>query len=236
MQKIHVLVVDDEWNMRNLLRIYLSKSGFQVTEASGGSEALSVIKQSSFDLIILDVMMPDMDGWDVCKKIRKVNQSPILMLTARTETQDKVHGFNVGADDYVVKPFEPEELIARVFALIRRAGMAETQPSPIETISYRGILIDSKSRQVFVNEQPVEYTPKEFELLRYMAEHPNRAFSREVLLEQVWGDDYFGDIRTVDTHVKNIREKLRQAGLNDTPVQTVWGVGYRFHAIEDRDS
>jgi two-component system, OmpR family, response regulator ResD len=236
MQKIHVLVVDDEWNMRNLLRIYLSKSGFQVTEASGGSEALSLIKQASFDLILLDVMMPDMDGWDVCKKIRKVKQTPILMLTARTETQDKVHGFNVGADDYVVKPFEPEELIARVFALIRRSGMAEAQASPAETISYRGILIDSKSRQVFVNEQPVEYTPKEFELLRFMAEHPNRAFSREVLLEQVWGEAYLGDIRTVDTHVKNIREKLRQAGLNDTPVQTVWGIGYKFHATQDRFS
>jgi len=248
MQKIHVLVVDDEWNMRNLLKIYLTKNDLRVTEAGSGHEALKLIDQTPFDIILLDVMMPDMDGWEVCKKIRETKQTPILMLTARTETKDKVLGLNVGADDYVVKPFEPDELMARVFALLRRSSLTETTNVPDKSISYPNIEINPAARQVRVKKEsvessqssdPVEWeivecTPKEFDLLRFLAEYPKRAFTREMLLERVWGSDYFGDIRTVDTHVKNIREKLRKAGLSYHPIQTVWGVGYKFHAIEEQ--
>jgi two-component system response regulator ResD len=228
MPKIHLLVVDDEWNMRNLLRIYLTKSGFQVTEASNAHEALKLIGQFPFDLVLLDIMMPDMDGWEVCRRIRETKQMPIIMLTARTETKDKVHGLNVGADDYLVKPFEPEELIARVFALLRRSNLIEPAAVWSKVISYSDLQIDPEARQVFVKEHPIELTPKEFDLLYFLAEHPNRAYSREILLEQVWGTDYFGDIRTVDTHIKNVREKIRKAELSYTPIQTVWGVGYKF--------
>lgn len=233
MQKIHVLVVDDEWNMRNLLKIYLTKKGLRVTEASSGHEALKFVGQTTFDVILLDVMMPDMDGWEVCNQIRASTPTPIIMLTARSETQDKVLGLNKGADDYVVKPFEPDELMARIFALLRRSGLTETMQTPEKKISYRNIEIDPAARQVQVTDKSVECTPKEFDLLRFLAQYPERAFTREVLLEQVWGSDYYGDIRTVDTHVKNIREKLRKAGLIYNPIQTVWGVGYKFHVFED---
>lgn len=233
MSKLHLLVVDDEWNMRNLLRIYLSKNGFEVTEAANGNEALKQVEQKSFDLILLDVMMPDMDGWEVCRRIRLINQTPIIMLTARSETKDKVQGLNVGADDYVVKPFEPDELIARIFALLRRSSMPEVTASIPLLIQYSDIQIDSDAREVKVRDQFIILTPKEFELLRFLAEHPNRAFTREICLEQVWGEDFFGDTRTVDTHVKNIREKLRAAGLPYAPIQTVWGVGYKFQPPGD---
>jgi two-component system, OmpR family, response regulator ResD len=233
MQKIHLLVVDDEWNMRNLLRIYLTKSGFQISEAGNGHDALKLIEQNTFDLILLDIMMPDMDGWEVCKQIRQTKQTPILMLTARTETKDKVQGLNLGADDYLVKPFEPDELLARVFALLRRSSLTDALAVLPKTIDYPDIEIDPDARQVKVKDQPVDLTPKEFDLLRFLAQNPNRAFTREVCLEQVWGDDYFGDIRTVDTHVKNIREKLRAAGLSYVPIQTVWAVGYKFYPQEE---
>jgi two-component system response regulator ResD len=232
MQKIHLLVVDDEWNMRNLLRIYLTKNGFQVTEANSGHEALKLIEQIPFDLILLDIMMPDMDGWDVCKRIRETKQMPVMMLTARTETKDKVHGLTMGADDYLVKPFEPEELIARVFALLRRSSLIEPAAIFTKTVSHHDLNIDPEARQVLIKDCPIELTPKEFDLLYFLADNPNRAFTREVLLEQVWGTDYFGDIRTVDTHIKNVREKARKAELSYSPIQTVWGVGYKFHRSE----
>lgn len=235
MQKIHLLVVDDEWNMRNLLRIYLTKNGFQVTEASNGHEALELVEQIPFDLILLDVMMPDLDGWEVCKKIRLTKQTPILMLTARTETKDKVQGLNLGADDYLIKPFEPDELMARVFALLRRSSMSERETVLSKTISYPDLMIDPEARQVRIKDYTIEHTPKEFDLLYFLADNPNRAFTREVLLEQVWGTDYFGDIRTVDTHVKNIREKARRVELSYSPIQTVWGVGYKFYQSEARE-
>lgn len=233
MNKLRVLVVDDEWNLRNLLRIYLTKNGLDVTEAKNGHAGVSMAEQQVFDLIILDVMMPDMDGWQVCKKIRETKDTPILMLTARDETRDKVKGFEIGADDYLVKPFDPEELIARVFALIRRSNIAEMKSIP-HTITHHDLTIDPEGRQVFVNEQSIDFTPKEFDLLHILAEQSRRAFSRESLLELVWGNDYFGDERTVDTHVKNIREKVRKAGLSFNPIQTVWGVGYKFQGLDKR--
>ncbi|CAM4421836.1 response regulator transcription factor [Paenibacillus tarimensis] len=197
MSKLQILVVDDEWNMRNLLRVYLTKNGFQVSEAANGHEALQVIERGSYDLILLDVMLPDMDGWEVCKRVRQTKQTPIIMLTARTETKDKVQGFTLGADDYVVKPFEPDELIARIFALLRRANSKETDLFPISQIEYNDLLISSEARQVKVKDRPVDFTPKEFDLLRFLAEHPNRAFTRDICLEQVWGEEFFGDTRTV---------------------------------------
>lgn len=232
MGTIHVLVIDDEWNMRNLLRIYLLKQGFKVSEANNGHEALMRTQAESFDLIILDIMMPDMDGWEVCRRIRQTNQTPILMLTARTETKDKVQGLMMGADDYLVKPFEPDELVARVFALLRRSSILEQKNEFTSSITFLKLTIDPNARQVLANEKSIDLTPKEFDLLCFLAKHPNRAYTREICLEQVWGNDYYGDIRTVDTHVKNIREKLREAGLPYSPIQTVWGIGYKFNPDE----
>ncbi len=234
MQKFQILVVDDEWNMRNLLRIYLTKNGYEVTEAKNGHEALSLVANQAFDVIILDVMMPEMDGWEVCSKIRETKQTPILMLTARTETKDKVHGLTVGADDYLVKPFEPEELMARVFALVRRSQISEASVMPSKTIKHLDMSIDPVGREVFILDRSIDFTPKEFDLLYLLADQSKRAFTREVLLTQVWGQDYFGDIRTVDTHVKNIRDKARKTGLSYNPIQTVWGVGYKFQGKDER--
>ncbi|MGE7274841.1 response regulator transcription factor [Brevibacillus panacihumi] len=232
MKNMQVLVVDDEWNMRNLLRIYLTKHGFKVTEAKNGNEAVKLFNQLSFDLIILDIMMPDLDGWEVCKKIREQKETPILMLSARNETKDKVKGLQIGGDDYLVKPFEPEELIARVFALLRRASVLESTNMK-KMIIHQDMCINPEGRQVLVKTEPIEFTPKEFDLLQKLAEQPGRVYNREMLLESIWGPDYLGDIRTVDTHVKNIREKVKKAGLSYNPIQTVWGVGYKFQGKED---
>lgn len=225
-----VLVVDDEWNMRNLLRIYLTKQGFDVKEASNGKEALAWAEKESFDIILLDLMMPDMDGWQVCRKIRESSMTPMLMLTARTETKDKVQGLGLGADDYLTKPFDPEELVARVFALIRRSTLTQTQVVVETKIEAPEMIIYPEGRQVHIHETQVELTPKEFDLLVSLAEHQQRAFSREALVETLWGHDYMGESRVVDTHIKNIREKVQRAGLSYNPIQTVWGVGYKFYA------
>ncbi|BCJ88355.1 response regulator transcription factor [Effusibacillus dendaii] len=233
MNKVRVLVVDDEWNMRNLLRIYLAKNGFEVTDATNGEEALEWIGKQSFDLVVLDVMMPNMDGWQVCSKIRETENIPILMLTARTETKDKVHGLRLGADDYLTKPFDPEELVARVFALLRRSRVTETDDSQARTILHPDLKIDLEGRKVLVKNKPVEFTPKEFDLLYVLAANPQRVFTRDNLLERIWDLDYLGDVRTIDTHVKNVREKVRRAGLSYVPIQTVWGVGYKFQEPED---
>lgn len=228
MAKIQVLVVDDEWNMRNLLRIYLMKEGFEVKEASSGYEALSMMKQHSFDLLILDVMMPGMDGWQVCKAVRETETMPILMLTARSETKDKVHGLGLGADDYVTKPFEPEELLARVFSLLRRSMINQAHKLQESTINFHNLKINAEAREVHIHEESVDFTPKEFDLLLYLGKHSQRTFSREELVERLWGYEYTGEARVVDTHIKNIREKLQRAGLGYNPIQTVWGVGYKF--------
>lgn len=229
----HILVVDDETNMRNLLRLYLNPEGFEVTEAKNGFEALDLIDKHPFDLIILDVMMPDLNGWEVCSKIRETKQTPILMLTARSETKDKVQGLKLGADDYLVKPFEMDELSARVFALLRRAKLSNQLVEPSNKLTYMEMSIYPDSRQLVVNNEPVELTPKEYELLYFLITHPRKVFSREILLDQIWGADYFGDMRTVDTHLKNIREKLRKAELSQIPIRTVWGVGYKFEGIDE---
>lgn len=230
MNKLKVLIVDDEWNMRNLLRIYLMKNGFDVKEAANGIEAIELASNDIFDLVILDIMMPGMDGWQVCQSLREFCNVPILMLTARTDTKDKVKGLQMGADDYLAKPFEPEELVARVFALIRRNSIVQqVDASSHKKIEFEKLIIYKEGREVHVAGQIVDLTQKEFDLFCLFAEHPKRAYTREMLLDLVWGPDYLGDARTVDTHIKNIREKLQKAEFPYNPIQTVWGVGYKFN-------
>lgn len=233
MSKLKVLIIDDEWNMRNLLRIYLTRQGFEVNEASNGREGLLLSEHKPFDLIILDLMMPDMHGWEVCRKIREHRMTPILMLTARNETKDKVEGLGLGADDYVTKPFEPEELVARIFALIRRSSHHQNQSSPDSRIEAPNMVISPEGRQVYILGNQVDLTQKEFDLFAALAQNRRRAFSRESLVENVWGLGYLGESRVVDTHVKNIRDKVQRAGLGYNPIQTIWGVGYKFFAPDD---
>lgn len=230
LNKLRVLIVDDEWNMRNLIKIYLHKNGFDIKEAVNGTEAVELVRNESFELVILDVMMPGMDGWQVCESIRGFSNVPVLMLTARTDTKDKVKGLQIGADDYLSKPFDADELIARVFALIRRNSIVQqAEPEHMQRIAFEHLTIHPEGREVYVDDRSVELTPKEFDLFRLLAEHPKRAYKREMLLDLVWGADYYGDVRTVDTHIKNIREKTQKAGLPYNPIQTVWGVGYKFN-------
>ncbi|MEK8213653.1 response regulator transcription factor [Paenibacillus sp. FSL L8-0340] len=228
LSKAQVLIVDDEWNMRNLLRIYLLQEGFSTKEASTGHEALTMIEKHNFDLILLDVMMPDMDGWQVCQAVRESSQTPILMLTARSETKDKVHGLGIGADDYLTKPFEPEELLARIHSLLRRSNMFRVSASQEQALEHPELRIYPQAREVQVQGERILFTQKEFDLLYLLARSGQRVFTREELVEQLWGNDYGGETRVIDTHVKNIREKLLKAGLSYVPVQTVWGLGYKF--------
>ncbi|WP_265333543.1 response regulator transcription factor [Paenibacillus guangzhouensis] len=216
--------------MRNLIRIYLMKEGFEVKEASSGYEALSMMKQYSFDLILLDVMMPGMDGWQVCKTIRETETIPIILLTARTETKDKVLGLGIGADDYLTKPFEPEELLARVYSLLRRSMINQLNKLQETMIEHQNLRISPEAREIYIHDVSIDFTPKEFDLLLYLAQNIKRSFSREELVERLWGYEYSGDARVVDTHIKNIREKLQRSGLGYNPIQTVWGVGYKFAA------
>lgn len=234
MAKTKLLVVDDEWHMRNLLRFFLTRDGFEITEAKHGEEALAFLDQNDFDLIILDLMMPGMDGWEVCTEVRKKGQTPILMLTARTETKDKVRGLNLGADDYLVKPFEPEELVARVHALLRRHQLAEKGNEETQELVFPEMIINLSGRKVLVKNKELNLTPKEFDLLYFLSSRHNQVFTRDILLDQIWGDDYFGSFRTVDTHVKTIREKFRKMGLSYNPIRTIWGVGYQFQGSDER--
>ncbi|WP_306307170.1 response regulator transcription factor [Alicyclobacillus acidiphilus] len=221
-----VLIVDDEAQMRNLIRIYLQSAGYSVEEAVDGMDALHAIDRSRPHVVILDIMMPGMDGFETCARIRdKDPEIPVLMLTARTSIEDKVSGLSQGADDYLTKPFDGRELVARVQALIRRAHLDETSELRFDNI---GLVIDMTRRTVVAGTKHISLTPKEFELMLLLARHPGRTFSREEILERIWSNDYEGETRTVDSHVKNIREKLRDAGLEPSPVKTVWGIGYKF--------
>jgi two-component system, OmpR family, response regulator ResD len=233
--RLQVLIVDDEWNMRNLLRIYLMKEGFQVKEAATGQEALSMLNKHSFDIILLDVMMPDMDGWQVLKIVRETETVPVLMLTARTETKNKIHGLAIGADDYVTKPFDSEELLARIYSLIRRSTITQVSQPQKWVIEFPGLMLFPDAREVRIQDALVDFTQKEFDLLLTLAQSSQRAFSREELVERLWGNDYEGEVRVVDTHIKNIREKLQKAGMTYNPIQTVWGVGYKFNGTGETD-
>lgn len=222
MSKSKVLVVDDETQIRAVVRLYLENEGYNVDEAAEGREALKKLREQRFDLLILDLMMPGVDGWQVCRDIRRESDIPIIMLTARGEEFDRVMGFELGTDDYLVKPFSTRELVARVKALLKRSGKPA---STGDHFKFSGLEIDRTARVVRAEGEEITLTPKEFDLLYFLAKNSGRVFSREQLMETVWGYDFYGDLRTVDTHIKKIREKL-QAERNY--IATVWGVGYKF--------
>ena len=218
-----ILVVDDDSNICELLRLYLEKEGYTVFLASDGGKALEMFEKENPNLLLLDIMLPVLDGWQVCREIRKKSQVPIIMLTAKGETFDKILGLELGADDYVVKPFDPKELLARVKAVTRRYS---PEVKNNDVIKFSDLTIDIGAYEVVYKNNIVKLAPKELELLHYMASSPNKVFTREQLMYEVWGYDYPGDSRTVDVHIKRLREKLK--GGETWEVQTVWGVGYKF--------
>ena len=225
-EKLKILVVDDESRMRKLVRDFLTKSGFDVLEAGDGEEALDVFyEQKDIALIILDVMMPKMDGWQVCREVRNYSAVPIIMLTARTDERDELQGFQLGVDEYVSKPFSPKILVARVEAILRRTN----QMGKEETLSCNEICINKAAHQVTIDGAPVDLSYKEFELLTYFVENKGIALSREKILNNVWNYDYFGDARTIDTHVKKLRNKMGEKG---DLIKTIWGMGYKLEADE----
>jgi len=224
--KTRILLVDDDPNISHLVQLYLEKEGFDVTLADRGDTALSSFRRMPPHLILLDVMLPGMDGWQVVRQVRQSSQIPIIMLTAKDETFDKVLGLELGADDYVTKPFEPKELVARVKAVLRRTQGSETEKS--DAVSFPGLTISLSQYEVHYQGSLVEMPPKELEVLHFLASHANMVFTREQLLEQVWGFDFFGDSRTVDVHIKRLREKLPGCEELGWYIRTVWGVGYKF--------
>lgn len=222
MDKLKILVVDDESRMRKLVRDFLVKSNYTVLEAEDGAQAVEIFfAQNDIALIILDVMMPKMDGWQVCKEIREYSKVPIIMLTAKSDERDELQGFELGVDEYISKPFSPKILVARVEAILRRTGQTGTE----EILEEEGIRIDKAAHSVTVDGEPVELSYKEFELLTYFLENKGIALSREKILNSVWNYDYFGDARTIDTHVKKLRSKLGKKG---ELIKTIWGMGYKF--------
>lgn len=227
MVKVRILIVDDEELIRDMIKEYISIENYIVDEAGDGLEALDLFKQNKYAFVILDIMMPKMDGWSVCREIRKTSQVPIIMLSARGEEYDKLFGFELGVDDYIVKPFSPKELLARMKAIIRRSTSVAETAAEGDIVSFEGLVIEFHSRNVYVDGKIINLTPKEYELLSFFVKNPNRVFSREQLLNSVWGFDFSGDGRTVDTHVKMLRESL--AGYR-TFIVTVWGTGYKFEA------
>ncbi len=223
-----ILVVDDDRNICELLRLYIEKEGYDIEIANDGREALAKFKEVQPDLIMLDIMLPILDGLQVCREIRKTSQVPIIMLTAKGEVFDKVLGLELGADDYVVKPFEAKEIIARIKAVLRRTG-ADKSAEEIKLVKYDKLSINLTNYELKVNGVQIDTPPKELELIYHLASNPNRVFTRDQLLDEVWGFDYYGDSRTVDVHVKRLREKLE--GVSDKwALKTVWGVGYKFEA------
>ena len=222
-----ILIVEDEANIRELLRLYLEREGYTVLEAENGVEGIKKWKSDKPDMLLLDVMMPVMDGWAVCREIRAESDVPIIMLTAKGETADRVSGLEMGADDYIVKPLEMPEVIARVRAVFRRMAPDDAP----EKLSFDNLVIDKQAYDLVIKGERVDAPPKEIELLYFLASSPNRVFTRAQLLDDVWGFDYFGDTRTVDVHVKRLREKLE--GVSDKwELKTVWGVGYKFETKE----
>ena len=223
---ISVLIVEDDRNIAELLQLYLEKEGYAVTAAYDGGEGLNKFRAIQPDLVLLDVMMPVMDGWTVCRTIRSESTTPVIMLTAKSETDDKVHGLKAGADDYITKPFEMKEVLARIEAVLRRAS-APCPETKARRLVFDNLIIDMDSFELIVGGKKIDTPPKEMELLFYLASSPNRVYTRNQLLDEVWGFDYFGDSRTVDVHVKRLREKLE--GVSDNwCLKTVWGVGYKF--------
>ena len=225
-----VLVADDDKNICELLRLYLVKEGFQVVLAGDGEEALARFSAENPDIILLDVMMPRLDGWQVCREIRKKSECPIIMITAKGETFDKVLGLELGADDYVVKPFETKEIVARIKAVMRRTGKNAAE-NDVKEVSYDKLVVNMTKYELKVDGKVVDTPPKELELLYHLASNPNRVYTRDQLLDEVWGFEYYGDSRTVDVHIKRLREKLEDVSDKWT-LKTVWGVGYKFEVKE----
>lgn len=225
MSKTRVLVVDDDSNICELLRLYLEKEGYEVTVANDGKSAVDTAKELEPDIMLLDIMLPGLDGWQVCREIRKFSNMPIIMITAKDETFDKILGLELGADDYVTKPFDAKEVIARIKAVLRRTvGDDEAE---IKEVKYDNLVINITNYELLVNGENIDTPPKELELIYHLASNPNRVYTRDQLLDEVWGFDYYGDSRTVDVHVKRLREKLE--GVSDKwSLKTVWGVGYKF--------
>ena len=224
LNKIKVLVVDDDLNICEVIRIYMEKEGYKVLSINNGTEAIKKIREFIPNIVILDIMLPGADGLQVCREIRKISNVPIIMLTAKGEVFDKVLGLELGADDYIVKPFDNKEFVARIKAVLRRYEHKEID---LHEISYENFRINKSNYTVKINDQVVELTPKEFELLYFLSSNVNKVFTREQLLEQIWGYDFFGDSRTVDVHIKRIREKLEDEN-QVWQIKTVWGVGYKF--------
>ena len=220
-----VLVVEDDINIAELLRLYLQKDGFEVSHAADGGKAVEMAKEIQPDLVLLDIMLPVMDGWQVCRELRKTMKMPIIMLTAKGETEDKVSGLEMGADDYIVKPFEVKELLARVHAVLRRTG-DDGKPKS-KKLTFDKLVINLDSYELIVDGKKIDTPPKEMELLYHLAATPNRVYTRNQLLDEVWGFDYFGDSRTVDVHIKRLREKIENVS-DQWELKTVWGVGYKF--------
>lgn len=224
-----ILVVDDDLNICELLRLYIEKEGFSVVTANDGAQALKLFEKEQPDLIMLDIMLPELDGWQVCREIRKTSKCPIIMLTAKGEVFDKVLGLELGADDYVVKPFEAKEVVARIRAVLRRSG--KTDENEMKEVKWDKLSINLTNYELKVDGIQIDTPPKEMELLFHLATHPNRVFTRDQLLDEVWGFDYYGDSRTVDVHVKRLREKIDGVS-NKWELKTVWGVGYKFEVKE----
>ncbi len=225
MEHTKILIVDDESRMRKLVKDFLVKSGYEVIEAEDGSQALDIFfADKGIGLILLDVMMPKMDGWQVCREIRNYSKVPIIMLTAKSDERDELTGFQLGVDEYITKPFSPKILVARVAAILRRSGVGEAKE---ERMQAGGIVLDQAAHQVMIDGKTVDLSYKEFELLAYFMENRGIALSREKILNNVWDYDYFGDARTIDTHVKKLRSKLGEKG---DLIKTIWGMGYKFEA------
>ncbi|MCT8138834.1 response regulator transcription factor [Anaerobacillus sp. CMMVII] len=232
-----ILVVDDEERIRRLLKMYLEREDYEVEDAENGEIALHMAVENNYDLILLDIMMPGMDGIEVCQEIRKSKATPIIMLTAKGEEANRVQGFEAGTDDYIVKPFSPREVVLRVKALLRRSSSTkflQTETSSKDVLVFPHLTIDNDAHRVTVDGSEISLTPKEYELLFYLAQSPDKVFAREQLLKDVWNYEFFGDLRTVDTHIKRLREKLNKISPEAAAmISTVWGVGYKFEAVKE---
>jgi two-component system, OmpR family, response regulator ResD len=231
-EKYTILIVDDEERIRRLLRMYLEREGYRIDEAKNGEQALEKAFACNYDLLLLDLMLPGMDGLAVCSELRKKKATPVIMLTARGEEMNRVEGFEAGTDDYVVKPFSPRELVHRVKAVLRRASATAFLTTDTDThhvLVFSDLTIDHDAHEVKAGGQTLSLTPKEYELLYYLAKTPDKVFTRETLLRDVWNYEFFGDLRTVDTHIKRLREKLNQVSPQSAAmITTVWGVGYKL--------
>ncbi len=231
MSERRVMIVDDDKNICELLRLYLQKEGYDTHLAHDGQAALAAFESYKPDILLLDIMMPVQDGWETCRKIRATSQVPIIMLSAKGETFDKVLGLELGADDYIVKPFDTKEVMARIKAVLRRTVTTVEKQEQDKKIEYTNLSIDLARYELRVCDKVVEVPPKEIELLFFLASHPGRVFTRDQLLDEVWGFEYYGDSRTIDVHVKRLREKLENSS-EDWALKTVWGVGYKFELVQ----